>query len=124
MKQFLKFLTKLKGFWKIYSGYGYDGETVEFIIDNYEKVLCSRTKLMSKPTYYANDVIAQIDNWFEEMGYVYIERQDKPKYNYDKFKTALSTEELSKEISEAIYNAPDGALEQCIEEYLERKVEE
>lgn len=29
MKQFLKFLTKLKGFWKIYSGYGYDGETVE-----------------------------------------------------------------------------------------------
>ena len=124
MKQFLKFLTKLKGFWKIYSGYGYDGETVEFIIDNYEKVLCSRTKLMSKPTYYANDVIAQIDNWFEEMGYVYIERQDKPKYNYDKFKTALSTEELSKEISEAIYNAPDGALKQCIEEYLERKVEE
>lgn len=124
MKQFLKFLIKLKGFWKIYSGYGYDGETVEFIIDNYEKVLCSRTKLMSKPTYYANDVIAQIDNWFEEMGYVYIERQDKPKYNYDKFKTALSTEELSKEISEAIYNAPDGALKQCIEEYLERKVEE
>lgn len=69
MKQFLKFLIKLKSFWKFYHNYEYDGEDVEFIIDNYQKVLCNRTKLMSKPTYYASDVIAQIDNWYEEMGY-------------------------------------------------------
>lgn len=122
MKQFLKFLAKLKGFWKIYSGYGYDGETVEFIIENYTKVLCNRTKLMSKPTYYARDVIAQIDDWFEEKGYVYIERQNKPKYNYDKFKTALSTEELAFLIWNLDF-VKDYRLED-IEEYLKKKVEE
>lgn len=66
MKQFLKFLTKLKSFWKFYQNYGYDGEDVEFIIENYQDVLQSRTKLMSKPTYYANDVIKQIDEWYYE----------------------------------------------------------
>lgn len=65
MKQFLKFLTKIKSFWKFYQNYEYDGETVKFIIDNYQKVLCNRTKIMSKPTYYASDVITQIDNWYE-----------------------------------------------------------
>lgn len=35
MKQSLKFLTKIKSFWKFYQNYEYDGETVEFIIDNY-----------------------------------------------------------------------------------------
>lgn len=122
MKQFLKFLTKLKGFWKIYSGYGYDGETVEFIIENYTKVLCNRTSIMSYPTYYARDVIAQIDDWFEKKGYVHIERQDKPKYNYDKFKTALSTEELAFLIWDLDF-VKDCRLED-IEEYLEKKVEE
>lgn len=67
MKEFLKFLTKLRGFWKIYSGYGYDGETVEFIIENYTIVLETRTRLMSKPTYYARDVIAEIDKWYEDL---------------------------------------------------------
>lgn len=81
MKQFLKFLTKLKSFWKLYQDYGYDGEAVEFIIENHQEVLQSRTKTMSKPAYYAKDVIEQIDNWYEEMGYVRIERQDKPKYD-------------------------------------------
>ncbi len=38
MKQFLKFLTKLKSFWKLYQNYGYDGEAVGFIINNYEGV--------------------------------------------------------------------------------------
>ena len=65
MKQFLKFLTKLKGFWKIYSGYGYDGETVDFIIDNYTEVLENRTLAMSKPTYYAKDVIKKIDEYYK-----------------------------------------------------------
>lgn len=39
MEQFLKFLTKIKSFWKFYQNYGYDGEDIEFIIDNYERVL-------------------------------------------------------------------------------------
>lgn len=66
MKQFLKFITKIKSFWKFYQNYEYDGETVEFIIDNYQDVLQNRTKLMSKPTYYASDVIKQIDEWYYE----------------------------------------------------------
>lgn len=66
MKQLLTFLTKLKSFWKLYKDYGYDGETVEFIIENYQDVLQNRTKLMSKPTYCADDVIKQIDEWYYE----------------------------------------------------------
>lgn len=64
MKQFLKFLTKIKSFWEFYQNYGYDGEDIEFIIENYQDVLQSRTKGMSKPTYYANEVIKQIDEWY------------------------------------------------------------
>lgn len=122
MKQFLKFLTKLKSFWKLYQNYEYDGETIEFIIENYQEVLENRTKLMSKPTYYAHDVIEQIDNWYEEMGYAYIERQDKPKYNYDKFKTALSVEELAELLSNTKINFMESTKE-YIEEYLEEKCE-
>lgn len=66
MKNILSFIKYIKSFFKLYCNYGYDGETIEFIIDNYEKVLCNRTKLMSKPTYYAEDVIRQIDEWYEE----------------------------------------------------------
>lgn len=64
--KFLKFITKIKGFWRIYHGHGYDGKTIEFIIKNYTEVLVNRTKLMSKPTYYAKDVIKQIDEWYED----------------------------------------------------------
>ena len=66
MKKFLKFLTKIKSFWKFYQNYEYGGEDVEFIIDNYEGVLCNRTKTMSKPTYYLEDVLREIDNWYED----------------------------------------------------------
>lgn len=37
MQTFIKFLTKLKGFWKLYQNYGYEGETVEFIIETLRK---------------------------------------------------------------------------------------
>lgn len=67
MGKLIKFIFKLKGFWKLYQDYEYDGETIEFIIDNYERVLCNRTKTMSKPTYYLEDVLREIDNWYEEM---------------------------------------------------------
>ncbi len=66
MRIFLQFLTKLKGFWKLYKNYEYDGETVEFIIENYQDVLQNRTKPISKPTYYARDVIGQIDEWHKK----------------------------------------------------------
>lgn len=121
MKQFLTFLTKIKSFWKFYRNYEYDGETAEFIIENYQDVLQNRTKMMSKPTYYSDAVIEQIDNWYEEEGFVYIERQNKPKYNYDKFKTALEVDKLALliwEITQRNLTMDD------IEEYLENEVEE
>lgn len=65
MRTFLKFITKLKGFWKFYKNYEYDGETSEFIITNYQNILQSRTKTLSEPTYYVMDVLEQIDNWYE-----------------------------------------------------------
>ena len=122
MKQFLKFLTKIKSFWKFYQNYGYDGEDVEFIIDNYERVLCNRTKTMSKPTYYLEDVLRELDNWYEEMGYVCIERKSKPKYNYDKFKTELSVEELAKELCSIEIDCCESP-EEYVQEYLEKKCE-
>lgn len=122
MKQFLKFLTKIKSFWKFYQNYGYDGEDVGFIIENYERVLCNRTKTMSKPTYYLEDVLRELDNWYEEMGYVCIERQNKPKYNYDKFKTALSVEELAKELCSIEIDCCESS-EEYVQEYLEKKCE-
>lgn len=64
--KFAKFVCSLLTFWRFYDDYEYDGETVRFIIDNYEKVLCNRTKTMSKPTYYLGDVLREIDNWYEE----------------------------------------------------------
>lgn len=123
MKQFLKFLTKIKSFWKFYQNYGYDGEEVEFITENYEKLLCNRTKTMSKPTYYPEDALREIDNWYEEKGYIRIERQRKPKYNYDKFKTALSVEELAKELCSIEIDCCE-LSEEYVQKYLEKKVEE
>ena len=65
IKQFFKFLKSIKSFYKFYADYEYDGETCRFIVENYTDVLCNRTRLMSKPTYYAVDVISQIDDWYD-----------------------------------------------------------
>lgn len=66
MKQFLKFLTKIKSFWKFYKNYEYDGEDAEFIIENYKDVLLCRTGFIKDPTYRSAKVIEAIDYWYEE----------------------------------------------------------
>ncbi len=66
IRNFFCFIKWLPGYYKLQQNYGYDPETYEFIIDNYEKVLCNRTRVMSKPTYYWKDVVAEIDRWYEE----------------------------------------------------------
>jgi hypothetical protein len=48
----------------LYSDYEYDGETIEFILETYEKVLCNRTRTMSKPTYYLHDILNEIDRYY------------------------------------------------------------
>ena len=65
MKTLIDFIKNLKSFYRLYKDYEYNGAECEFIIENYQEVLCSRTKTMSKPTYYAGDVISQIDDWYD-----------------------------------------------------------
>lgn len=66
MKTLIKFIKNLKSFYRFYKDYEYNGAECEFIIENYQKVLCSRTKTMSKPTYYADAIIHYIDEWYED----------------------------------------------------------
>lgn len=66
MKRLLKFIKNIKIYWILENKYGYNPGAYDFIIEEYTKVLCNRTKTMSKPTYYANDVIKEIDSWYEE----------------------------------------------------------
>lgn len=60
------FIKNIKSFWKFYKDYEYNGQDCEFIIENYQEVLRSRTKAMSKPTHYANSVIHNMDRWYED----------------------------------------------------------
>lgn len=44
----------------------YKSKDIDFIIQNYEIVLSERTLTMSKPTYHWQDVVSEIDRWYEE----------------------------------------------------------
>ena len=66
MKTLIDFIKNVKSFYRFYKDYEYNGDDCEFIIENYQEVLCSRTKTMSKPTYYANSVIGEMDEWYED----------------------------------------------------------
>lgn len=66
IKDFFRFIKWLPTYYKLHRNYGYKPDTYAFIIDNYEKVLCERTRSMSKPTYYWQDVVSEIDRWYEE----------------------------------------------------------
>lgn len=106
MRQFLNFLTTIKSFWKLYADYGYDGETMEFIIDTYEKLLCERTKTMSKPTYYLEDILREIDRWYEEhrdinVSAVYDSKLHRIDFSVD-FRNIDSKEELTERIIEEL----------------------
>ena len=67
LKELLLFLKWIPGYYKLHSDYGYEPDTYEFIIDNYEHVLCEVTKTMSKPTYHWRDVVHEIDKYYEGM---------------------------------------------------------
>lgn len=67
IKQLFYFIKWLPGYFKLHKDYGYEPDTYSFIIQNYESVLCERTKVMSKPTYHWKDVVREIDRWYEEI---------------------------------------------------------
>ena len=65
--ELLLFIRYLPGYYKLHKDYGYTPDTYDFIIDNYEKVLCETTKTLSKPTYCWRTVVSEIDRYYEEM---------------------------------------------------------
>lgn len=66
VRTFFRFVVLINGYRKFYRYYEYDPETIRNIIENYQMVLTSRTKMMSKPTYTAEAVIGQLDDWYDE----------------------------------------------------------
>lgn len=112
MKQMLHFLAKLKSFWEFYKNYGYDGETIEFIVDTYEKLLCERTKTMSKPTYQLEDILREIDRWYDERNKVRIHET----YDYYRRRIDFSVEFRDIESKDDFLNAVIRKITEKIEQ--------
>ena len=66
IKLLFYFIKWLPWYFKLHRNYGYNPDIYSYIIENYEQVLCNRTRTMSKPTYHWRDVIYEIDIWYEE----------------------------------------------------------
>ena len=66
IKELFYFIKWLPEYIKLHREYGYKPDTYSYIIENYQQVLCNRTKVMSKPTYHWRDVVSEIDRWYEE----------------------------------------------------------
>ena len=66
IKELLYFIRNIPGYFRLQINYGCDPDIYSYIIENYEKVLCNRTKTMSKPTYHWKDVVYELDRWYEE----------------------------------------------------------
>lgn len=66
IKELFYFIRNIPGYFRLQRNYGCEPDTYSYIIENYEKVLCNRTKTMSKPTYCWRDVVYEIDRWYEE----------------------------------------------------------
>ena len=77
IKELITFIKYIPGYYKLHQWYGYDPLTYDFIVYHYEKVLCNRTKRMSKPTYRWEDVISELDEWYEERYKEKIEAYEK-----------------------------------------------
>ena len=67
IRELLLFFKWIPGYYKLHKNYGYKPDTYDFIIDNYEKVLCNTTKTMSKPTYCWRSVVNEIDKYYEKL---------------------------------------------------------
>lgn len=58
MKTLVDFIKNLKSFYQFYKDYKYNGAECEFIIENYQEVLCSRTK-----NYEQADILCKFRYW-------------------------------------------------------------
>ena len=66
IKNFFEFIKWLPAYFRLHKDYGYYPDTYDFIIQNYEMVLSRRTRTMSKPIYHWQEIISEIDRWYEE----------------------------------------------------------
>lgn len=66
IKDFFMFIKWLPAYHRLHRNYGYQPDTYSFIIENYTMVITERTNTMSKPTYHWQDVVSEIDRWYEE----------------------------------------------------------
>lgn len=67
IKDFFMFIKWLPAYFRLHRNYGYQPDTYSFIIENYIMVITERTNTMSKPTYRWQDVVGEIDKWYEEV---------------------------------------------------------
>lgn len=63
----ITFIKHIPGYYKLYTWYEYDPMTYDFIVYHYQRVLDERTKRMSKPTYRWEDVISELDEYYEDI---------------------------------------------------------
>ena len=65
MKPFIRFIRLIPQWFKLYMDYEHEPKDYIFMMDQYIKVICRLTGgRMSKPTYYANDIISEVTNHF------------------------------------------------------------
>lgn len=62
----MKWIKRIYGFIKLYKDYGYEPKTWRHIVETYQLILLNRTFSMSKPTYYIEDILSEIDKWYEK----------------------------------------------------------
>ena len=79
-----RFIRHIPGYYRLETRQqGYEPETYHFIIQQYEEVLMDLTGgMMSKPTYYARDIIPYINDRYCE-GCEYRERCEEDRHNAD-----------------------------------------
>lgn len=67
IRDFFRFIRRIPGYRKLDRNLGYEPDGYAFIVGEYEKVLSELTGgRLSKPTYYANYVIAEVEARYAE----------------------------------------------------------
>lgn len=68
IRDFFRFIRRIPGYRKLDQNFGYEPDVYTFIIGEYEKVLADLTGgKLSKPTYYADAVIAEVNARYAEI---------------------------------------------------------
>lgn len=67
MRELFGFIKNIGSFYKFWKDYEFNGNTMAYIIEQYQSVVSNRTRCLSKPTYSANTVISAIDEWYERV---------------------------------------------------------